>query len=79
MEIPFLIILIIIFIIVYKNRHNKIIGHHAPLIAERKIVGYKKKFKIMNDSEAALFYELRRQLPSNYYIFPNMRIHGLST
>ena len=28
----------------------------------------------MNESEAALFFELRRQLPKDCYIFPNMRI-----
>lgn len=28
----------------------------------------------MNKSEQAFFYELKKQLPEGYYIFPNMRI-----
>ncbi len=35
---------------------------------------YRKRFNILNKSEKAFFYELKKQLPSEYYIFPNMRV-----
>src|SRR3989344_9285204 len=36
--------------------------------------GYRKKDSVMNKSEAAFFFELQRQIPNNYFIFPKMRI-----
>lgn len=35
---------------------------------------YRKKDSVMNKSEQAFFYELKKQLPEGYHIFPNMRI-----
>jgi hypothetical protein len=35
---------------------------------------YRKKESVMNKSEQAYFYELKKQLPEGYHIFPNMRI-----
>lgn len=35
---------------------------------------YRKRHSIMNKSEMAFFYELQKQIPKGYYIFPNMRI-----
>ena len=35
---------------------------------------YRKRESVMNDSEKAFFFELQKQLPKGYYIFPNMRI-----
>ncbi|MFA7216722.1 MAG: DUF2726 domain-containing protein [Candidatus Paceibacterota bacterium] len=35
---------------------------------------YKKKYSVMNQSESAFFFELKKQLPEDYYIFPKMRI-----
>lgn len=35
---------------------------------------YRVKPSIMNKSEQAFFYELQKQLPTDYHIFPNMRI-----
>ena len=35
---------------------------------------YRVKSSVMNKSEQAFFYELRKQLPQGYHIFPNMRI-----
>lgn len=35
---------------------------------------YRKKQSIMNKSEMAFFFELQKQLPEGYHIFPNMRI-----
>ncbi len=52
----------------------QVIGHHTPVFKEKKIIGYKKKFRIMNSSEASLFFELKKQLPSGMYVFPNMRM-----
>lgn len=40
----------------------------------RGIQAYSKKESVMNQSEAAFFFELQRQLPEGYYIFPKMRI-----
>ena len=37
-------------------------------------LGYKKRQSVMNKSEAAFFYELQKQLPPGYHIFPKMRI-----
>ena len=36
--------------------------------------GYRKKDFVMNKSESAFFFELERQLPKGYHIFPKMRI-----
>lgn len=36
--------------------------------------GYRPKYSLMNDSEAAFYWELLRQLPQGYYVFPKMRI-----
>ncbi len=69
------IIAIFVVILILKFYENiRIVGHHAPVIDKKSIVGYKKRFKIMNHTESALFFELRKQLPQDYYIFPNMRI-----
>ena len=35
---------------------------------------YKKRESVMNKSESAFFFELQKQLPSGYHIFPKMRI-----
>lgn len=71
----FWIIIICIIVLFYKRHKNiQVIEHHAPIIEKRSIVGYRKKFRIMNGSESALFFELKKQLPQNYYVFPNMRI-----
>ncbi len=73
-----IIFLMILFLVgVFLFRKTKFIEHHTPIIKERSIVGYKKKFRIMNDSESALFFELKKQLPQNYYVFPNMRMADL--
>jgi hypothetical protein len=40
----------------------------------RKESIYKKRFSVMNRSESAFFFELQKQLPQGYYIFPKMRI-----
>ena len=69
-------IIVICAIILFFKKHKKIqvVVHHVPVIEKKAIVGYKKKFRIMNGSESALFFELRKQLPQSYYVFPNMRI-----
>lgn len=54
-------------------REKDIVEHHAPVI-EPGYIGYKKKHSIMNHTEAALFFEIKRQLPKDHYVFPNMRI-----
>lgn len=35
---------------------------------------YRKRVSVMNKSEQAFFFELQKQLPPSYHIFPNMRI-----
>jgi regulatory protein YycI of two-component signal transduction system YycFG len=35
---------------------------------------YKKRESIMDPSESAFFFELQKQLPNGYHIFPKMRI-----
>lgn len=45
-----------------------------PCIDSRKESIYKKRTSVMNHSESAFFFELQKQLPHGYYIFPKMRI-----
>ena len=74
MEIFILLLIIGFVIFVFKKQKRiHIIEHHIPVI-EQKIIGYKKKFSLMNKTESALFFELKNQIPKNYYIFPNMRL-----
>lgn len=40
----------------------------------RKESVYKKRESVMNGSEKAFFFELQKQLPQGYFIFPKMRI-----
>ena len=40
----------------------------------RSPIGYKKRTCLLNNSESALFFELQKQLPPEYHIFPNMRL-----
>src|SRR3989339_112268 len=40
----------------------------------RKESIYKKRESVMNKSESAFFFELQKQLPNGYHIFPKMRI-----
>ncbi len=60
-----LIILIAIFLLL------KLKQPHAD---NRKESIYKKRPSVMNRSESAFFFELQKQLPHGYYIFPKMRI-----
>lgn len=41
---------------------------------EKGKLPYRKKYSVMNQSEAAFFFELKKQLSEGYYIFPKMRI-----
>ncbi len=45
-----------------------------PRIDNRKESIYRKRLSVMNRSESAFFFELQKQLPHGYYIFPKMRI-----
>jgi hypothetical protein len=45
-----------------------------PRTDNRKESIYKKRSSVMNRSESAFFFELQKQLPHGYYIFPKMRI-----
>lgn len=45
-----------------------------PRTDNRKESIYKKRTSVMNSSESAFFFELQKQLPHGYYIFPKMRI-----
>jgi hypothetical protein len=45
---------------------DEVVKPHIPL--------YRKKSSIMNKSEMAFFFELEKQLPEGYHIFPNMRL-----
>lgn len=40
----------------------------------RKESIYKTRTSVMNSSESAFFFELQKQIPQGYYIFPKMRI-----
>jgi hypothetical protein len=49
---------------------------HVPSLplAAARIPMYRKRASVMNKSEMAFFFELQKQLPQEYHIFPNMRI-----
>ncbi len=36
--------------------------------------GYRKRHTLLDKREMAFFFELQKQLPSGYYVFPKMRI-----
>lgn len=67
---PIIAILALIFIVVTSK------GGEISLIPITKepIPEYRKKSSVMNGSESAFFFELQKQLPEGYYIFPKMRI-----
>ena len=59
-----------------------ILSMATKLFPKRKINfvakdGYRKKESVMNKSEAVFFFELQKQLPQGFYIFPKMRIADL--
>jgi hypothetical protein len=67
---PILILLLVLlisypFILKYFKRNNT---------AKIKESIYKKRESVMNKSEEAFFFELQKQLPNGYHIFPKMRI-----
>ncbi len=43
-------------------------------INKSTLSGYRKRESVMNKSEQAFFYELKKQLPNGYHVFPNMRL-----
>lgn len=47
---------------------------HRTQVSPQRAQGYRPKFSVMSDSEAAFYWELIRQLPQGYYVFPKMRI-----
>lgn len=60
----FAFVLAAVFIILLLNKSDD----------SRKESIYKKRSSVMNRSESAFFFELQKQLPHGYYIFPKMRI-----
>lgn len=59
------VVLIAVFLVPYLKK---------PRTDTRKESIYKKRQSVMNRSESAFFFELQKQLPNDYYIFPKMRI-----
>jgi hypothetical protein len=64
--------LVLVLVIVFGGKSNSTQSH--ILKVPERIPEYRKRLSIMNGSERAFFFELKKQLPPNYYIFPNMRI-----
>ncbi len=59
------VVLLAVFLIPYLKQ---------PRTDTRKDSIYKKRSSVMNNTESAFFFELQKQLPNNYYIFPKMRV-----
>ncbi len=77
LELTLIVLLIGLIFLIKELRRNRpllptvsiprsITNPHMPM--------YRKKQSIMNKSEMAFFFELQKQLPDDYHIFPNMRI-----
>lgn len=66
--------IIISFIVVVLVSVFLIMRFQKIRIDSRKESVYKKRSSVMNRSESAFFFELQKQLPQGYYIFPKMRI-----
>lgn len=66
-----LVISVVIFLFIGKSNE---IPHSIPRGIFKRIPEYKKRNDVMNQSEAAFFFELKKQLPQDYYIFPKMRM-----
>lgn len=69
MLIPFILLVVIVLIISFIIPYLK-----GSRIDSRRGSFYKKRFSVMNKTESAFFFELERQLPQGYHIFPKMRI-----
>ncbi|MFA5791666.1 MAG: DUF2726 domain-containing protein [Candidatus Paceibacterota bacterium] len=69
MLIPIIFFIVVILIAVFLVPYLK-----QPRADSRKESIYKKRSSVMNRSESAFFFELQKQLPHGYYIFPKMRI-----
>lgn len=76
---------IVIIVFKRKGEDESVISFENPLWipAERNQADIRKEFFIKNkllvSSEQALFYELKKDLPEGYYIFPNMRLADILT
>ena len=67
--IPIIIILVVV-ILALMNEANG----NSSLLKISNTPKYIKKPSVMSRSESAFFFELQKQLPSDFHIFPKMRI-----
>ncbi len=70
----FALILISLFLFFIKKIDKIKSLNFREIFRNQDFIGYKKKKILLNDSESTLFFELRKQLSQNYYIFPNIRL-----
>ncbi|HEY0221026.1 MAG TPA: DUF2726 domain-containing protein [Candidatus Paceibacterota bacterium] len=74
MEIFILIAIILGFSIIFLHKQNSGNPEDNSLIVTKNTSLYKKKTSVMSRSESAFFFELQKQLPTDYHIFPKMRV-----
>ncbi len=74
MEIYILIIIILVPTLLFLSIQDKNSSQFLIFGVTKNIPRYTRKSKVMNGSESAFFFELQKQLPVGYYIFPKMRI-----
>ena len=78
LELTLIVLVIGLFVLIKELRQNRTHSVHLPTpltpIVATHTPMYRKRSSIMNKSEMAFFFELQKQLPEGYHIFPNMRI-----
>lgn len=69
------ILLIILVILVVLVTLVVFVSRFAPVTEtkENEFL-YKKRYRVMNDSESSFFHLLQKHIPTGHYIFPKMRI-----
>ena len=69
---PIVIIIGILFVILHKQNYGD--QKSISLAVSPNVPRYTRKPSVMSRSESAFFFELQKQLPQGYYVFPKMRI-----
>jgi hypothetical protein len=65
------IILALIIVLIFLSL-NKFLYRSKKYFSKKSF--YRKRSSVMNSSESTFFFELQKQLPRGYYVFPKMRI-----
>ena len=58
----------------YHNFQGAVLAQSETKLEQPQPRGYQTRSSVMNRSEIAFYFELEKQIPKEYHIFPNMRI-----